>query len=143
MSMIPHNSILILDNEYDIVMIFKRSLDRAGYSVFGFTDPLLALEHFKTNFTNYALIITDVNMPEMNGITFAEKIRKIDGSIKVILMSTFDLQELAIPNTLKVLDSLEKPIMVSQLRTTVSKYLFFPMRSDVDAAAPRAAAVIA
>ncbi len=79
----------------------------------------------------------------MNGITFAEEIRKMDGSIKIILMSAFDLQELAIPNTLKVLDSLEKPIMVSQLRAVVSKYLFFPMRSAVNAAPPGAAADIA
>jgi DNA-binding NtrC family response regulator len=49
------NSILVVDDELDIVLIFKRALSRQGYTVFGFTDPLLALEHFKANSADYGL----------------------------------------------------------------------------------------
>ena len=93
-SMMPSNSILILDDERDIVMVFKRSLELAGFSVFGFTDPLLALEHFKANSANYALIVTDIRMPAMNGIEFVKEIRKVNQAVTIIIMSAFDLAEL-------------------------------------------------
>jgi DNA-binding response OmpR family regulator len=38
---------LIVDDEFDIVSIFKQALNKKGFHVFGFIDPLLALEHFK------------------------------------------------------------------------------------------------
>ena len=57
------NSILILDDEYDIVTIIKTALEREKYSVFGFTEPLMALEHFNTNSINYDLVISDLRMP--------------------------------------------------------------------------------
>jgi two-component system C4-dicarboxylate transport response regulator DctD len=121
------NSILILDDEHDIVAVFKKSLELAGYSVFGFTKPLLALEHFKANSANYALIITDIRMPAMNGIEFVKEIRKLDKDIAIIVMSAFDLKELAIDKEqepeLKIAELLDKPIMVSQLKAIVSKYL--------------------
>jgi CheY-like chemotaxis protein len=78
--------------------VFKKSLELAGYSsVFGFTNPLLALEHFKANSANYALIITDIRMPAMNGIEFVKEIRKLDDrgrDVKIIVMSAFELSEL-------------------------------------------------
>ena len=70
-------SILIVDDELDIVLIFKQALSRQGYTVFGFTDPLLALEHFKANSDDYGLIITDVRMPRMSGFDLAANIRVI------------------------------------------------------------------
>lgn len=97
--MMTANSILILDDEADIVAVFKKSLELAGYSVFGFTNPLLALEHFKANSANYALIITDIRMPAMNGIEFVKEIKKLDDrgrDVKIIVMSAFELSELGI-----------------------------------------------
>jgi DNA-binding response OmpR family regulator len=41
------HSILVVDDELDIVVIFKQALSREGYTVFGFTDPLLALEFLR------------------------------------------------------------------------------------------------
>ena len=123
MTMMPSNSILILDDERDIVMVFKRSLELAGFSVFGFTDPLLALEHFKANSANYALIVTDVRMPAMNGIEFVKEIRKVNQAVTVIIMSAFDLAELSVADNLKIAELLDKPIMVSQLKAIVSRYI--------------------
>src|SRR5579884_3636769 len=123
MTMMPSNSILILDDERDIVMVFKRSLELAGYSVFGFTDPLLALEHFKANSANYALIVTDVRMPAMNGIEFVKEIRKVNQAVTIIIMSAFDLAELSVADNLKIAELLDKPIMVSQLKAIVSRYI--------------------
>jgi DNA-binding response OmpR family regulator len=61
------NTILVLDDEYDIVGIIKEALERENYSVIGFTEPLMALEHFNVNYASYHLVISDWRMPVMNG----------------------------------------------------------------------------
>jgi two-component system, cell cycle response regulator CpdR len=70
------NSILVLDDEYDIVDIIKLALEAEKYSVIGFTEPLMALEHFNINSLSYRLVISDWRMPIMNGFDFAKNIRQ-------------------------------------------------------------------
>jgi DNA-binding NtrC family response regulator len=60
--------ILIVNDEFDIISIFRQGLMKKGFSVFGFTDPLLALEHFQLNQEKYGLVISDLRMPGMNGL---------------------------------------------------------------------------
>jgi len=40
-------AILMLDDELDIVNIFTRALQQQGFRVIGFTEPMLALDHFQ------------------------------------------------------------------------------------------------
>jgi DNA-binding response OmpR family regulator len=56
-------SILVIDDEFDIVNPIKRSLQKQGFNAYGFTDPLLALEHFKNNSNSIDLILCDIRMP--------------------------------------------------------------------------------
>src|SRR2546423_4736335 len=60
-------SILALDDEFDIVTIVKQSLQKLGFTIRTFTDPIVALEHFKSNFQDYRMVISDISMPAMNG----------------------------------------------------------------------------
>jgi DNA-binding response OmpR family regulator len=63
--------ILVLDDDFDISLLIKQILQKHHFkNVFAFTDPLLALEHFKINHKEYSLIISDVKMPTMNGFEF-------------------------------------------------------------------------
>lgn len=109
-------SILVVDDELDIVVIFKQALSRQGYTVFGFTDPLLALEHFKVNAEDYGLVITDVRMPRMSGFELAANIRAIKPDAKVVLMSAFEVSDLefSMPGV-KIHDFLRKPVDVKTL----------------------------
>jgi DNA-binding response OmpR family regulator len=50
-------------------------LQKQGFEVFGFTDPLLALEHFQINSRKYGLVISDLRMPGMNGYEFLKSQR--------------------------------------------------------------------
>ena len=45
-----NRSILVLDDEPDIATIVKQSLQGLGFRVSAFTDPIVALEYFKSNF---------------------------------------------------------------------------------------------
>jgi DNA-binding response OmpR family regulator len=84
-------SILVLDDDPDITSLVKMSLEKQGYQVFGFTDPLLALEHFQLNPSIYDLVLSDLRVPGMSGFQFLNKIKLTKPEIKVLLMSAFDM----------------------------------------------------
>jgi DNA-binding NtrC family response regulator len=109
-------SILVVDDELDIVVIFKQALSRQGYTVFGFTDPVLALEHFKINSEDYGLVITDVRMPRMSGFDLAANIKAIKPDAKVVLMSAFEVSDFEfLTPEFKIKDFLRKPVDVKTL----------------------------
>ena len=98
------------------MLIFKQALSRRGYTVFGFTDPLLALEHFRVNSADYGLVITDVRMPQISGFELAANVKAIKPDAKVVLMSAFEVSDLefSMPRV-KINDFLRKPVDVKTL----------------------------
>lgn len=67
-STIASNWIMVLDDERDLVSLFKDALESIGYHVYGSTDPLLALEHFTLNTGKYSMIVSDIRMPGITGL---------------------------------------------------------------------------
>ncbi|HEU4606288.1 MAG TPA: response regulator [Nitrososphaera sp.] len=109
-------SILVVDDELDIVVIFRQALARHGYAVFGFTDPALALEHFKLNSRDYALVISDVRMPQMSGFELAASVKAIKPDAKIVLMSAFEVTDLEFSTSaVKANDFLRKPVDIKTL----------------------------
>lgn len=97
-------------------MIFRHALSKYGYTVFGFTDPALALEHFKTNARDYALVISDVRMPQMNGFELAEKVKAIKPDTKIVLMSAFEVTDLEFSRSIVEANNfLRKPVDIKTL----------------------------
>ncbi|TLY09560.1 MAG: response regulator [Thaumarchaeota archaeon] len=127
----PSKAIMVLDDESDITLIFRRSLELGGYTVFAFTDPMDALEHLKINAERYGLVITDVRMPKMNGIEFANRVRTIIPSMSIILMSAFSMADLEIPPELKIAELLQKPVTATKLKEIVSRYVPLVQNSEV------------
>ncbi|MEO9319724.1 MAG: response regulator [Nitrososphaera sp.] len=118
---------MLLDDEFDIVTIFTRGLRKNGFTVFGFSDPLIALEHFKVNSQSYRLVVTDVRMPKMNGFEFASNVREINPKVKIVLMSAFELSDVeysAALHSLKIDGFLRKPVeiptLIKEVRDTVT-----------------------
>lgn len=127
-------SILVLDDESDIVFTLKRSLEVSGFPVFGFTDPFLALEHFANNVDRYALVLTDVRMPNMDGLEFASNVRKLSRRVKILLMSAFDMNDLEIEPSLGIAALLQKPLSPIQLNEIVAKHI---NGTSIDARSPQ------
>jgi len=73
--------VLLVDDELDIVYLVKVGLERNGFEVDSYVDPILALHNFKRG--TYQLLILDIKMPKMNGLDFLDKIKKEDDEIKV------------------------------------------------------------
>lgn len=122
-----NKSILLLDDEFDITTIFKQGLEKRGFEVFGFTNPLLALKHFQTNSEQYGLVISDLRMPRMSGYEFLKRVKEIKPEIKVLLMTAFEINDAEFECLLlkvKIEGIMQKPISLAYLTGTVSKYIY-------------------
>jgi DNA-binding NtrC family response regulator len=86
-------SILLVDDEQDIVNSVKRWLEADGFSVYGFTNPLQALEHFQNNSNEIDLVLSDIRMRKLDGYELVKKIKTIQPETKVVLMSALEFNE--------------------------------------------------
>jgi two-component system response regulator ChvI len=84
-------SILVVDDDHDIVGLIRRLLERHGYNIVGFTDPIAALKHFELDKKRFGLVISDIRMPQMNGYELAKRVKTLKPEMKVILMSAFEI----------------------------------------------------
>ena len=119
-------SILVLDDDFDINNIIRLALQNHGYNVFGFTDPSLALEHFKSNHSTYSLVLSDLRMPVMNGFEFVRQVKKMNPKIKVLLMTAFETNEMEFTRLLpkpKIDGFIQKPISIRKLNGIIDKYV--------------------
>ena len=71
-------------------MLFHDALKSIpGITIFTFTEPRFALEHFKTNISKYFLVISDLKMPVLDGMELLKKIKDLNSSVRTILMTAF------------------------------------------------------
>ena len=80
-------AILVVDDDDSIRQLVKACLENAGYTVFAASDGEIGLAFFKQQQKQIALLLTDVLMPNMNGIDLADRILELDGMLPVIFMS--------------------------------------------------------
>ena len=121
-----HEIILALDDEFDIVAIIKQGLKRYGLKVYGFTDPILALEHFKANARDYFFVISDLRMPGMNGFEFIKKVKEIKPEVKIFIMTAFEINDLefrrVLPST-RIDEFIQKPILLKKLNIIIQNHI--------------------
>lgn len=113
------HSIIVVDDELELASLFKAFLISEGYSAISFTDPVMALEYFAKTADLHSLIITDLRMPGLCGIDLAKRIRQINKTIKIFLMTAFDIQDLQNNKDFQIANIdklLQKPIRFSELR---------------------------
>ena len=66
-------SIMVVEDEKELASLFKAFLEKMGYDTVTFTDPIMALEFFKQGTKEFSLILTDLRMPEMSGMSWLLK----------------------------------------------------------------------
>ena len=85
--------ILLVEDESDLMQLYRDVLNGAGHEVDGFCDPLVAFSHFQENSSLYEAVISDVRMSGMSGIQLAKKLKEIRSDVQVFLMSAFEIAE--------------------------------------------------
>jgi DNA-binding response OmpR family regulator len=118
--------ILIIDDDEDITITLRISLEDNGFSVDSYTDPVLAFENFKGG--QYDLVILDITMPEVDGFHFYQKMRKIDSNVKVCFLTATEYfrEEIRREHGLDELNNelfLRKPIETEDLVGEIKKLL--------------------
>ena len=120
------NSILVVDDEFDIVTLIRRSLQNHGFNTLDFTDPLIALEYFQNNSKSFAMVISDIRMPSMNGYELIRKIKSIHPTIKTILISAFEINKnefSKVMPSVKIDGFIAKPVSLKELVNIVENIL--------------------
>lgn len=113
---------MVVDDEPDIVNPIKIWLQRKGFEVQGFTDPLLALEYFENNSSRVDIVLSDIRMPQMNGYELVKRIKNLRSEVRTILMSAFEINQAdmarVLPN-IKIDSLISKPISLRNLTKTI------------------------
>jgi CheY-like chemotaxis protein len=82
--------IMLVDDEDDIVMLFKMVLESdARLKIDSFTDPFAALNNFRSGV--YDLILIDIALPKMDGFELYYKIRKLDTKVKICFLTAGEM----------------------------------------------------
>ena len=117
----------IIDDASDIALAFHEALKSLpGITVFTFTEPQLALEHYKTNKNFYALVISDLRMPVINGFQFLKTVKDLNPEVRTILMTAFEVEDKLFEEYSKkeIIDGFfQKPISLDNLLQEVRAQL--------------------
>jgi two-component system response regulator ChvI len=84
----------IVDDDEDITELFHDALcgNIDGIKVVTFNNPVSALEHFTENKENYSLVISGLKMPNLNGLEFLKKIKRLNEKVRTMLISAYDIE---------------------------------------------------
>lgn len=106
-------SILVLDDDPDLLFIIEKMLDKSGFTPVCFNDPEKAIEHVDGGDSNIVMFISDVAMPKMSGLDFlaAVKSREKFRDVPFLFLSALSAETLAV-NALEhgAVDYIIKPV---------------------------------
>jgi putative two-component system response regulator len=86
--------ILIVDDEENICNILARRLTREGYLCVTANNGREALNYFYKD--TFSLIISDIKMPEMDGVELLKKVKSVDPNMMVIMVTAYPEIDMAV-----------------------------------------------
>ncbi len=116
--------VLYVDDEEPLVFLAKRMLQRLGYVVTGFTNPVQAAREFAERPHDFDALVTDLAMPEMNGFELIESVQCVRPDLPIVLTSGYVRDEdREAAQRLGVRGLILKPDTVDELGVTLSRLL--------------------
>lgn len=117
-------TILVVEDEANILNLVVIALRRQGYEVLAATAPATALDLAARHAGKIDLLITDVVMPEMNGKELKEKLAHRQGYLKCLFMSGYTAEIIAQQGDLEPdVNFLQKPFTIQNLLEKVRQVL--------------------
>jgi DNA-binding response OmpR family regulator len=117
-------SILIVDDDEDLINLYETFLKYDGYKVDAFTDPMDALSSFKKDV--YDLVLLDLKMPEMNGIELSQELQNIDPKLFFRFITAANkeyIENLKTDNPSVEENVIYKPLWLNEIGTTIHSLL--------------------
>lgn len=119
-------TVMLVDDDKDILQTVGRGLENIGYEVHGFSDSVKALEHIENGCKECQMLVSDIRMPNINGFQLVRRVRELRPEMKIILMTAFTVSmpefRAVFPST-HVDEILTKPFMPSKLAEKVNEML--------------------
>lgn len=109
--------LLLVEDDLDNRDLTRELLEYAGHSVVAAANGAEALAALAEG--HFALLVTDVGLPDINGVDLAREIRARQPGIGVILLTGYTLPASTLPDT----EVLEKPVEPETLERVVQKVL--------------------
>ena len=115
--------ILIVDDEMDMLELLELIItDRTDYEVVTTNTPLEVPELLKKD--SFDLLITDLRMPDVDGIELIEMVKQIDDQIPFIIITAYGTIESAVEAMRKgAFDYITKPFRQEQILLTIEKVM--------------------
>lgn len=117
--------ILVVDDEPQVERLilqrFRRKIRNKEYDLEFAQNGLEALE--KLNQTpDFDMVLTDINMPQMDGLTFLSKLNELESHLKAVMVSAYgDMENIRTAMNLGAYDFVTKPINFEDLEITIAK----------------------
>jgi signal transduction histidine kinase/ActR/RegA family two-component response regulator len=116
--------VLYVDDEEPLVFLVVRTLERAGYRCTGELEAERAVALVKERPTDFDLVITDLNMPGVNGLDVARRILSIRPDLPIIITTGYlRADDVAAARALGVREMILKPDTIDELAAVVHRNL--------------------
>jgi DNA-binding NtrC family response regulator len=116
--------LLIVEDDESVRTLSARALERAGHSVDTAEDGAQGLSFIRAALGGYDLVVSDIRMPEMDGIEMAKAAATLFPSLKIVLMTGYaDQRERAEELDGIILDVVQKPFTLAEIRERIDRAL--------------------
>jgi CheY-like chemotaxis protein len=113
--------VLVVDDDFLNLFLMKRYLSEWNTTVSTAENGLYALEQVKD--AAFDIILMDIKMPVMDGLTASREILKLKGNIPIVVVSSnLSPEVIALFANMKIADFVPKPVNADSLYSIVSKY---------------------
>ncbi|MDD2366954.1 MAG: response regulator [Desulfuromonadaceae bacterium] len=115
-----YNRILVVDDEENARIALSKILVHDGYDVSSANNGVEALNFLRSK--DVELIITDLNMPEMNGLAFLRELNRIHPQSNVIMITAYgEVESYLEAMTLGAFEYINKPVKYDELKKVINK----------------------
>ncbi len=113
--------ILVIDDDPTVREVLRKTIAGAGHEVIEAPGGQAGIDLYRRNPAD--LVITDLFMPEIDGLTVIEEIRKHDPSAKIISMTAGEGDDCALAKELGAERTFVKPFSISDILRTLEELL--------------------
>jgi len=127
------SKILMVEDDLEITALLEQYLPRYGLELMSVDNPIVALE--KLTIEQYDLVLVDLGLPQMDGLTLSKEIKALYPSMPIIISTArHDVSDKVVAFDIGVDDYIAKPYdpreLVARIQSTIKKYDQFSIPKD-------------